>query len=846
VIFDADQLEVLGLKTGNHTVLAPPGSGKTELLSHRTSAAVAAGADPLRMVCLTFTNRAARAMTERMPAACRDVFVGNFHAFGIRFLMKGGYFPIGGTVLDEEDTGLFVRDACGQVLDKFSPSKREGLLSRWGLSSLIDLHKKYTRLKTQRRLGLPESVTRESEMMLGGLPDSARRIKAEDSSLFRVLEDGDRFYVRLKQSSMAIDFDDILSLTAHHLMAERAEDQAALMDWIQVDEGQDLNAIQWCILDLLRVNDSHLVVLGDVQQSIFSFMGGSLVQLARKTRGFTEHLLKTNYRSPAYLLRLYKHYANLVLNTPLQISAANQPPGFGGAMQLNVYDDSADERTETARTIVPWLLGEEDPEVAILTRTNEMALKFSAALTAAGRPHFLVTEFDIFRSRNAKDFMALLSVLHNPGDRVAWMRLVRIFGRLSTLKEARRLVNQLFGVAVNPADLLAEQNSIFNWPPGALAELARRGNLVIFDTETTGLDTETVDIVQIAALELVKGKPGRSFNVYVKTEQSLEETRAIHGITEEKLRLDGLDRRRALEDFVEFAGDATLVAHNLDFDWRVLNSNLEREGMSPLNRDEERYCTLSISRALYPDAPKHTLASLLEFLKLKGENTHDAFDDVRATANLLKRLGRDARRKRRKAMSAVSAHSKALTKFSRGMKPLMNKLDILRKRETSFEEVFSVFVDHLRSNYRGYKWEFEEEIRAKLIGHMNATTQEAPLEVLLNRHLRQYKQYREADLIMEEDKLVVSTVHRAKGLEFNTVIIPGAVEGNYPFHWAIKSGDPKKIAEEARIFYVALSRAKRRLIVSWHRRCSDYGRLTIRHRTRFLRGLGVHFSFREP
>jgi len=120
----------------------------------------------------------------------------------------------------------------------------------------------------------------------------------------------------------------------------------------------------------------------------------------------------------------------------------------------------------------------------------------------------------------------------------------------------------------------------------------------------------------------------------------------------------------------------------------------------------------------------------------------------------------------------------------------------------------------------------------------------APLGELLGRHLPRYLGSREPDLILDGDRLVVSTVHRAKGLEFDAVIVPEAVDGVYPSSHAVKSGDPAQIAEEARVLYVAMTRARRRLIVTGHEVAlgEGGGRPGMRRPTRFLAGLDGHFS----
>lgn len=839
MIFDEYQSAVIALDTGRHKVFAPPGTGKTELLSRRASLAVERGVDPFRMACLTFTNRAARAMKERMTSGCEEVFVGNFHAFGARYLRRVGIFPLGGSILDEEDAHLMVCDAVDAVIAGSPPSRYRELLTGLGRGRLIEFLKLFANATARRRLGLGEEAVEEAERLFMGVPDSVASIRARYPLRYRLLVEAELEYRAQKAATMAIDFDDILNLTAHHLISTAGG--VPLLDWAQVDEAQDLNAVQWLILQLTTGEDSHVVLLGDERQSIFSFMGSSLPRLRKSTVSYEEHLLSINYRSPPRLLRFFNHYAGNVLHSPPRSFPSESSDPRAGTLRHIAFDTDGEEVTEIAEKMAPAHVAE-DRSVAILARTNLQAFTLSQALLLSGNRHFLVSSFDLFRTANAKDFMAFLSILTSSGNRIAWSRMLRLFGRVPTLKAARRMVNELFDSSVGPADLMARISSEDAWSLSPMIELVRRGRAIVFDVETTGLDPEISDIVQIAAVELTNGKPSSTLDLYLETDQSLDETSSIHGITADKLDRDGVDRSVALSRFVDFVGDSPLVAHNLPFDWAMLQGSLNRAGLAPLPDSYPRHCTLQAARNLYPRAPRHTLESLLEHLKIEGVNSHDALDDALATAGLLRRIGRDASRKKRRARRAIRVHRKCLSNMGDLLAPLLEKLEPLRREATTFGAVFDRFSDHVKEALPGYSWDHESDLRKKLIRHMDATCAPAPLDRLLGRHLHRYATYREPDLIMDSDRLVVSTVHRAKGLEFDTVVIPGVVENNYPYYWAANSGDLDELAEEARTFYVAITRARRNLIITEHAYSLGPGRPGMRHRSRFMRGMEIHFK----
>ena len=106
--------------------------------------------------------------------------------------------------------------------------------------------------------------------------------------------------------------------------------------------------------------------------------------------------------------------------------------------------------------------------------------------------------------------------------------------------------------------------------------------IVVFDTETTGLDTLNDDIIQIAAIEINKGIVGRDFERFFATDKDLGKTKNIHNISDESLLQKATDKRRGLNDFIYFLSNDALLAHNIKYDFSILNSNLLNEGLKPV------------------------------------------------------------------------------------------------------------------------------------------------------------------------------------------------------------------------------------------------------------------------
>lgn len=161
--------------------------------------------------------------------------------------------------------------------------------------------------------------------------------------------------------------------------------------------------------------------------------------------------------------------------------------------------------------------------------------------------------------------------------------------------------------------------------------------VVVFDTETTGLDTAKDDIIQIAAIEKIKGQAGKSIMMYFATDKKLSPTQTIHNISNEHLKNKAIDKKEGLLKFLDFIQNDPLQAHNIKFDNAILNSNLKKVDIVPLYRNK-LFCSLYLCRQLYPKLNSYKLGNILKALKLEGDNSHDALDDTKATANLAFKL----------------------------------------------------------------------------------------------------------------------------------------------------------------------------------------------------------------
>lgn len=798
-----EQNRILEISSGAWLVLAPPGTGKTEVLSRRVIQAVETDAAKNGMACLTFTNRAAAGMIQRIPEHCRDkVFVGNFHAFALRFLESRSLIAEGSSVMDEEDAREMMAEAVVQSAFDKSPWAEKatpGFLLEFNLLlGLMRFEMGSTLLELSRR------PVENRFYRLFQNPKHHAEIKVS-------MKQACDCYQHLKIVNRCLDFDDLLLLTLTALTRQDVESPGHRYGWIQVDEAQDLNSLQWAILEQIREEDATIVLYGDFEQSIFSFIGAAPKLLYEKMSEYEILELDTNYRSPPDLLSLYRDYAAEHLGAEhsagWKANSRSMEDG-GGLYWVDHEGESGDELECLAKEVLPDLLAEAKGGVALLVRYNKTADEIVSFMDSAGLEAFKVSGFDLFSREAARDVMAFFAVLADPCQREPWRRLVKMFSAARSLKEARKIVTKVFERGLMMDDLLREPGA--KGPVQKLAAAMGSGRVVVFDTETTGLRPGVSEIIQIAAVEVVNGDPRERFNEYIRPDGPVgREAMKVHKLTDEFLAEKGRDAAGVLSRFKDFVGDSPLIAHNLHFDWSMVQADCRRKGVEPFSDHHERLDSLKLSRRLFPAAPSYKLASLIEHLGLRGVNSHDALEDVLATVELLQRIYERAMARRDDNSAPPAWASQDLHDFCKNFAPLWRRWNSAREKLFNLSELYDDFFEEARR--MGVKR--DTVALEKFRRYLELRSPRAPLAQLLREEVPRLRLFKEADLLVGDERVIVATVHKAKGLEWDTVVIPSCVDGTFPSFMAKEKEDRD---EEARILYVAMTRARRKLVISSH------------------------------
>lgn len=419
----------------------------------------------------------------------------------------------------------------------------------------------------------------------------------------------------------------------------------------------------------------------------------------------------------------------------------------------------------------------------------------------------------------AQLLFAHLQVVYLDSNMMAWSKILTGTGIFNEDAEARRFVKNLRDNYLLPSDFLNYTRSSY------MLELCRccQGEYVIFDTETTGLNVFEDDIVQIAAIKVNAGKITDRFNIILHTEKPIPAMLGgiVNPLLQEYERAEKVDRKTGLCAFMDFVGDCTLIGQNVEYDCNILDYNLRRDcgdfsffTVHPLYFD-----TLRVARIMAPRLKSYKLKSLLEVFGLEGENSHLADDDVIATLSVLDHFLGIFAANMQQHIDCLQYNSAVAELFRRAYADIYHgTLSRLYQRSSEYPLLVDG-LEHLYDTFIQKGW-IEANPKMQYIFSFLRNDVISPektpsLKEQLSAHLLDITTYREADLCDSScitEKVFVSTVHKAKGLEFENVIIFEATDGVYPF---FDKKTPEEIRESARLFYVAMTRAKIRLHITY-------------------------------
>ena len=687
------QREAVVTTEGPLLVLAGAGSGKTRVLTYRIAHMIAdLGIRPWQILAITFTNKAAAEMRERLgallPNSTRGMWVCTFHAMCVRMLREDadllgytGQF----TIYDDDDSRRMVREIM-QGLD-------------------ID-QKNFPINMIRGKISAAKNAMVGPDEMLEKASDPKERKAAQ---VYAELE-------RRLRAANAMDFDDLLVRTLELLRTrpEVLDKYQERFRYISVDEYQDTNHVQYEIANLLAAKYQNLMVVGDDDQSIYSWRGADISNILDFEKDFKQAKvvkLEQNYRSTGHILNA----ANAVVRHNSQRKEKRLFTALGEGEKIQAYQ-AGDERDEGR-----WIAGEIDKQrsagvsyddMAVFYRTNAQSRILEDMFLRAGVPYKIVGGTRFFDRAEIRDVMAYLKMIVNPADEMS----------------VKRVIN-------------TPRRGIGSTSIEKIEQLARENGCSFFQ-----------------ACELACAETGR-FTAKVRTALG-----SFVNIVREGRRMDG-----ELKDVVDAIVDRTGLVQAFRAE-----GTMEAEGR---------------------------MENIQEFMGVAAE-FEETHDDIEGTLESLEEL-------RAAGMEGVPEDAAPAVE---GAAPFAGAASAAGAAEPAGVPAAAIAAQEIERTY----------------GPLACKALPALMEWLALRS--------DLDSLAGQTQAVtMMTVHSAKGLEFPVVFVAGLEEGIFP-HVAGFGGsdDPAKLEEERRLAYVAITRARKKLFLTYAATRRTYGSTQANPRSRFI------------
>ena len=847
VVLNDIQQQVVQELDRNIVLLASAGTGKTNTLSYRVAHILETGrATGDQILCLTFTNKACREMKERMIAIvgqeAKAVKVSTFHSFCYTILQEEAKLQEDlfkeFLIFDEEDVEELLSECLPNTVKAYS--EEQG-----GMAPIIHA-------KTIREVisAVKEHRSKYQYYSVSIQDDYARTIKRmqqEQSVWYSIMSEDTATFLEEKglqvlmeyewrlRSLNGLDFADLI--TRVHQIFQRPEVAnrwRQRYSYIAVDEMQDTSELEYEVMNTMW-KGNHILLCGDYFQTIYEWRGSNpitLIDRYRREYNPIELVFDTNYRSNQMLFKgafsmlkdmFPQRVRELYRKEPKAIATQQGEP-----ISIVEAEDAYDEAEYIFRSIQQLRTGEEMPPVGILVRTNKQAVRLSEQFKRCNRhlpekrqlKFILADELKFFRRLEIKDVLAFFKCLVNPWDSMSTKRIIRTF--VKGVGDKR--MEELESTAVRKTGLritdFMSTNIFTREPYEQLEKGLVAKDIVVFDVETTGVNIMEDRIVQMAAIRIdEEGNTMDTFERFINPGVPVGDSELVHGFSDVYLQEVGGDALTVLEAFRQFADGSMIVGHNVQYDMGILEQECSRHGVA-MPRVQAIYDTLDIYRRFYPNLPNHKLEFLSGYFPIEHQSTHNAMDDIIATGKLLVYAMKE------NILPTKAQRMAFINKYRDTFANIAASMDALRSKWTTIKptEILTYIMKDM-----GLVEHYQKKVKEDLTGQRRlASIRE--LYRIMKELEEEHPHYIGRDGVKEilemsalhsgegifrrkgDSRIPIITVHQAKGSEFEYVFIASAHDGGFPFYFAVRDG---KLEEEKRIFYVALTRAKKHLIITY-------------------------------
>ena len=517
------QRKAATFKDGPCLVIAGAGSGKTKVLTTRIASLIDSGIDPYNILAITFTNKAAGEMRERVNKLINasGAFIGTFHSFGLKIIRENtSFFGLTSTftLIDTEDQTSIIKKIMKDI------NITDKMVSPAFIKSKISFIK--------------NNMLSDSEI--------ANFLIAENEKIaVKVYYE----YEKILKRNNTLDFDDLLKKPVELFNSNKdvLSKYQERFKYILIDEYQDTNEVQYKLVKLLSKKYLNLFVVGDPSQSIYAFRGANfqnILNFEKDFNGCTVIKLPQNYRSTQTILDA----ANEVISHNKQRKDLDLFSDLGKGVNIKyirAYNDEMENKrvVEEIKNLVNE--GYNRKDIAVFYRTNAQSRLIEEALVKANIPYKVYGSFYFYKRKEIKDLLAYLKLIANPSDDVSLERIINEPKRkigdktIETLKEKARVNNISMFDAIDSGKELEFKNLILN-----LIEISK-------DTSITGLIDKT--------LELSKMK-----ETY-ENDKSLESDIRLENLMEFRSVSETYEKETGNVNLSDFLMDVSLVADAAEY-----------------------------------------------------------------------------------------------------------------------------------------------------------------------------------------------------------------------------------------------------------------------------------------
>ena len=817
----------------NVLLLARAGTGKTYTVAQKIVKAEKKGISADEILCLTFTVKAAEELKSDILAYCGDFRpeVYTIHGFCYKLMReygrKTGRFS-DKQIADEIDEGEIIKSILNEYIASGEYKTPDGIVP----VKTKDLVKAVSMIKHRRAedgfdyfsptgYGTAiNSLISGSEEFRACFAVKTKAVKYTDENLVSFLkkkgaEFMEKYRFRLDASKLC-DFDDLIFCARAAI--KDINFKKPVYKLIIVDEMQDTSYFEYEIARSFFDN-STVMLCGDEFQTIYGWRGSrpfEIIDDFKKNYGAVTVNLEKNRRSSPTLAYASAYYLNAAFNANVPVEKPCGEISDDEKIEVIACDETKGEAETIFKKISEF--NGEAKDVCVMARSNRYIADIYRALQeinrelpAEKRIDFFTadTHFQFYKKPIIKDVLAFLKLIVNPDDEASFLRLAEKCASGVTC-EMIAAINDYSSVGLSAGQFLSDETYLYGDYYKPLLNAYECGSVVVYDLETTGLDLDTDEAIQISAVKTGKNGTTETFDRFIVPEIPIKQSAlSVHGYDEEYIASHGgKPAKEVLKDFCEFAKGCVIVGHNSSsFDDIVLERELKANFLP--NNFPHRYDTLKIASLLKPQSNDYKLSTLCEIFGIVNERAHDAFSDVTATEKVLGVFIKNY------LLKSAEARKNITERFSpvfRDFYELIKKLraflcdnDLLSLVKSSAEKL-GVQNEKQGSQNRESINDFYRTLKSYIDKNAPISSLTAFLhDVSLSGS--------QMDVLVKKfNKVPLVTVHQSKGCEFKEVILAGAGEKEFPSYGAVASGNEE---EEKRVFYVAITRAKEKLVITY-------------------------------